>query len=223
MESDLRQPAIDLTMTLRELLCHDYTWLKYGELNAPYVNMGWLSISVFILRYRFFRLFFLMRFMRRLHVKGFKRSAAIIRRAIFRSYGADISQKAIIGPGIRLPHPQGIIIGGDAQIMSNVHIGQFCTIGGNLLKKDLLGREYPIIGDEARIMAGAVVVGPVTIGDRSIVGPNSVVIRDVKADTAVSGVPAVPLKVDGQKVASLKEMVNLLESRINNLERKLSQ
>ena len=212
-------------MSLRELLCHDYTWLKHGELKTPYtvINIGWLSISMFVLRYRFFRMLFFMRFMRYLYVKGFRLSAAVIRRVIFRSYGADISQRAIIGPGIRLPHPQGIIIGGDVQIGRNVHIGQFCTIGGNLLKKDLYGREYPIIGDEARIMAVAVVAGPVTIGCRSIVGPNSVVVRDVGEDTVVSGVPAVPLKVNGQKVASLKERVDFLESRINDLEKKLSQ
>jgi len=64
--------------------------------------------------------------------------------------------------------------------MSNV------TIGGN-------GRygTIPQIGDEVYIGTGAVIIGPVVIGDRARIGANAVVTHDVPADHLAVGVPAV--------------------------------
>ena len=79
----------------------------------------------------------------------------------------------------------GVVIHNNTVLGNNVHIDQNVTIGGN-------GTEYgvPVIGNNIYIGAGAKVLGPVNIGDGSVVGANSVVIQDVPQRTVVAGVPA---------------------------------
>jgi serine O-acetyltransferase len=49
------------------------------------------------------------------------------------------------------------------------------------------------------IGAGATLLGPIEIGDRSKVGANSVVIHDVPPNSTVVGNPGHPVRVDGKK------------------------
>ena len=48
----------------------------------------------------------------------------------------------------------------------------------------------PIIGNNVSIGSGAVVVGPITIGDNVIIGANSYVDKDVPSNVVVAGSPA---------------------------------
>jgi serine O-acetyltransferase len=47
--------------------------------------------------------------------------------------------------------------------------------------------------------AGAALLGPITIGSRSKIGANSVVIHDVPPNSTVVGNPGHPVRVDGKK------------------------
>jgi serine O-acetyltransferase len=221
---DLKNKApSDLQMPLRELLCHDHAWFNTkGRREAIYKDLGWSSILFSMMRYPNFRIVFLARIMRRLHVRGSRLLSRIVNRRIFSSFGSEISPEAEIGPGIQIPHPLGIVIGGNSRIGSYTHIAQFCTIGGNVRKEDASGRRFPVIGDYVRVMVGSVVAGPVTVGDRSIVAPNSVVVKDVDNDMVVSGNPAEPLKVKGGKIMTLKERITVLENHVSTLEKELS-
>lgn len=82
-----------------------------------------------------------------------------------------------------------IVIHKDAVIGNNVHIDQCVTIGGN-------GTEFgvPVVGSNIYIGSGAKILGPISIGNGSIVGANSVVIKDVPENTVVAGVPAKVIK-----------------------------
>jgi len=51
-----------------------------------------------------------------------------------------------------------------------------------------------VIGAEAWIGRGAIVLGGVTIGEGATVGANAVVTRDVPPGSTVAGVPAVALR-----------------------------
>lgn len=101
-------------------------------------------------------------------------------------HGCDIDPAARIGPGLQIPHPTGIVVGGD------VTIGARCTI----LQNVTLGRGRrenpgsPVIGDGVEIGCGACVLGPITIGTGAIIGANSVVVRDVPAGAIAVGAPA---------------------------------
>jgi serine O-acetyltransferase len=96
----------------------------------------------------------------------------------------DISPWADIGPGVYFYHGSGTVIGKGASIGRRALICQGVSVGG------------ATIGDDVKLWAGAKVIGPVTIGDRSEVGANAVLISSVPADSIVFGVPARPA---GQK------------------------
>jgi serine O-acetyltransferase len=88
---------------------------------------------------------------------------------------------AKIGRGLRLPHPQNILVSRFAQI------GEFCTlyqnvsIGLNGFKPD----EPPSIGDRVMLGTGSIVVGDVTIGSDVIIGVGAVIVRSVPAHSRV--------------------------------------
>lgn len=50
------------------------------------------------------------------------------------------------------------------------------------------------IGNNVSLSLGVKVIGKVAIGDNVMTGPNTVIVKDVPSDVAVSGVPAVIIK-----------------------------
>jgi serine O-acetyltransferase len=103
-------------------------------------------------------------------------------------FGADLAPSAEVGPGLALPHPVGVAfsgvrIGRRARVMGGARLG-----GGGY--DDVTRDGLPTIGDDCYIFDGAKVFGSVIIGDRVVVGTNSVVSRDVPADVIVVGNPA---------------------------------
>lgn len=97
-----------------------------------------------------------------------------------------------ISPGVRFGRNLtlgygglGIVIHGGARIGDDVMIGPNVLIGGNLGRGGV-----PKIGNGVRIGPGAVLVGPIIIGDGAIIAPNSVVNADVDAGAIVGGSPA---------------------------------
>ena len=93
-----------------------------------------------------------------------------------------------IGGGLLLPHANGITIHPDTQIGRNCTIFQNVTIGVG--RPDENGRVVPGIGAGVDISAGACIVGGITIGHRARIGLNTVVLKDVPANSFAVGVPA---------------------------------
>ena len=60
-------------------------------------------------------------------------------------------------------------------------------------------RGIPIIGDNVRICAGAVVLGDIIIGNNVTIGANAVVLKDVPDNCIAVGVPAVIKKLASDK------------------------
>jgi len=108
----------------------------------------------------------------------------------------DIHPGATIGEGLFIDHAIGVVIGETAEIGSEVTIYQGVTLGGTSLEH---GKRHPTIGDRVVIGAGAKILGPVTIGDDSRIGANSVVVRSVPPNSVVVGVP-------GQVIAKNQSM-----------------
>lgn len=103
----------------------------------------------------------------------------------------EISDSAIIGYGLLIPHAQCIVIGSSTIIGNNVTIQQGVTIGSNLQKRkgDIA---QPTIGDNVFIGAGAKILGPISIGHNSLIGANAVVLTDIPNDSIATGIPAKP-------------------------------
>ena len=92
--------------------------------------------------------------------------------------GADLASSAVVGAGLQLFHPFGVVIGPFVVIGDRARIMQGVTLGH--------GRGgSPTIGDDVFIGANAVIVGGITIGDRVSIGANSVVTFDVPSDSLV--------------------------------------
>jgi serine O-acetyltransferase len=116
--------------------------------------------------------------------------AQLIRGHNVRRNGVDISPGASIGPGLVMRHPTGVVIGRGASIGRNCTILQGVTLG------ERLGRDgassYPRVGSNVTIGAGATLLGPIQVGDRSQIGAGAVVIDDVAPGSTVVGIPARP-------------------------------
>jgi len=102
--------------------------------------------------------------------------------------GCEISPKATIGPGLRLPHPSNVIIGEEAIVGSGVTLYQGVTLGRR--PSSAGEREYPTIGDGVTIYANSSVLGGVTVGGGSIVGAHSLVMKSFPENSKLAGVPA---------------------------------
>ncbi len=102
----------------------------------------------------------------------------------------------LIKKGTYFPHPVGIVISSAATIGKNCIIYQNVTIGAKTFQQGdvRIVDNYPCIGDNVTIYAGAVICGPVKIGDNAVIGANSVVINDVPANSIAIGVPAKIIK-----------------------------
>lgn len=97
---------------------------------------------------------------------------------------SDIDPNAVIGEGIHLPHPNGIVVHASAVIGDDCMIMQQVTIG------QLSSSHAPVVGSQVYIGAGAKILGEVAIGDRARIGANAVVLCNVPADWTAVGVPA---------------------------------
>lgn len=99
--------------------------------------------------------------------------------------GAQISPRAIIGKGLRIYHPQGVVIGAGAVV------GDYCTLShGNMIGTFAGDEERPSIGHHFSAATGAKILGKITVGDHVRVSPNSVVITSLPDNVVATGVPA---------------------------------
>ena len=90
---------------------------------------------------------------------------------------SNIPGTTTIGRGLRLPHPQNIVIAGFADI------GEFCTIYQNVsIAWNGFEPTVPLrpkIGSQVLIGAGAIIIGDISIGSYVLVGAGAVVSESV--------------------------------------------
>ena len=101
--------------------------------------------------------------------------------------GMEIYYSAEIGPGLKVVHGLGTVIGARSKIGSNFTIYQGVTIGSKGGKQ---AKERPVIGDYVIVSTGAQVLGLITVGNKVIVGANSVLLKSVPSNCVVAGIPA---------------------------------
>ncbi len=103
----------------------------------------------------------------------------------------DIHPAATLGRRVFIDHGTGVVIGETAILGNDVIVYQQVTLGGVSTTK---GKRHPTLEDGVVIGAGAKILGNITIGTNSKVGANSVVVKDVPADSTAIGIPARVLK-----------------------------
>ncbi len=111
--------------------------------------------------------------------------------------GIEIHPGATIGKGIFIDHGSGVVIGETAEIGDGCTIYQGVTLGGTSLSH---GKRHPTLGRNVTIGVNSSVLGAIVLGDNAKVGGGSVVVKDVPANATVVGVPARVVAQDGKPI-----------------------
>lgn len=101
--------------------------------------------------------------------------------------GIEIHPGARIGRRFFIDHGMGIVIGETSEVGDDVMLYNGVNLGGRSLDRI---KRHPTLGNGVTVGTGAKILGPILIGDRSQVGANAVVVRDVPADSVAVGIPA---------------------------------
>lgn len=116
--------------------------------------------------------------------------------------GIEIHPGAVIAEGVFIDHGMGLVIGETAEVEAGVVLYHGVTLGGT--GKDT-GKRHPTVRKGAMIAAHAQILGPVVIGERAKVGAGAVVLNDIPADATAVGTPAKVVRLKGKRVHPEKE------------------
>lgn len=115
--------------------------------------------------------------------------------------GIEIHPGAQIGMGTLIDHGSGVVIGETSIIGDRVTIYQGATIGATGNEKEF--KRHPTLGNDIIVGSGAKILGPVNIGDNCKIGANSVVLKDMPANSTAVGIPA-KIKYNKYKIVEEK-------------------
>jgi serine O-acetyltransferase len=132
-----------------------------------------------------------------MHGRGARLPARAVSQVARLLTGIEIHPGARIGEGFFIDHGAGVVIGETAEVGRDVTVYQGVTLGGTGKHG---GKRHPTVGDRVILGTHAQVLGPLVIGDDAKIGAGSIVVRDVPARSTVVGNPGRPVIVDGQKV-----------------------
>ena len=101
--------------------------------------------------------------------------------------GVAIRHDAKIGPGLKILHP-----GFGVLVSRRTRCGKGLTLaGGNwIVMKERYGSGDIVIGDDVVLHANAIVMGPVRVDDRCVIGAGAVVLSDCPPGSTMVGAPA---------------------------------
>jgi carbonic anhydrase/acetyltransferase-like protein (isoleucine patch superfamily) len=134
-----------------------------------------------------------------------------IRKRAFELLGAEIGEGTQLSPGVRIindyPEKKLLAIGRNVAIAPGVIVvcnsgpGVYSELrkGNSYVMENLVKAERIVIGDDAWIGAGAILLPGVHIGRGAIIGAGAVVTSDVDDYTIVAGTPARPIKSIGDE------------------------
>ena len=149
--------------------------------------------------------------------------------------GVEIHPGAKIGKNFFIDHGMGVVIGETAEIGDNVTMYHGVTLGGTTSYNSKKGeKRHPSIGNNVVIGAGALVLGPIKVGDNAKIGANATVVKNVASNVTVVGVAAHKTKAKSNrffvpygisfnssdpfedKIIELNERIKFLEEKLKN-------
>jgi len=99
---------------------------------------------------------------------------------------------ATIGRALFIDHGTGVVIGETSEIGDNVRLYQGVTLGGFRFRKDDAGellrgyKRHPTIEDDVTIYANASILGPITVGQGTVIGANVILTESVEPGSHVT-------------------------------------
>lgn len=97
-----------------------------------------------------------------------------------RKTGIEIHPGCSIGRNLFIDHGSGVVIGETAEIGDDCTLYHGVTLGGTSSEKV---KRHPTLGDHVMVGAGAILLGPIKIGNCSRIGANEVVRHDVPEES----------------------------------------
>lgn len=143
------------------------------------------SVSDIILSYPGFKAVAIHRIGHFLLKQGVPYIPRMLNEIVHSDTGIDIHPGAEIGDSFFIDHGTGVVIGETTVIKDNVKIYQGVTLGALSFPKDACGmllrdiKRHPTIESNVTIYANASVLGPITVGEGSIIGSNAWVKEDI--------------------------------------------
>ena len=153
------------------------------------------NMEVFL--YPSFKAILKYRLAHKLYKKGHYFWARWISQRTARKTGIEIHPGATIGKGLFIDHGTGVVIGETAVLGDNVTLYQGVTLGGTGKEH---GKRHPTLEDNVMVSAGAKILGSFTIGENTKIGAGSVVLGPVPANCTVVGVPGRIVKKDNVRI-----------------------
>jgi serine O-acetyltransferase len=204
-----------------------------GDLRAPLERdpaaRGWVDV---VFSYPGFHALTFYRVNHRLWLWGWVHLARWLSHVARFLTGIEIHPGATIGQGVFIDHGMGVVIGETAEVGDGCTIYQGVTLGGTSLAHT---KRHPTLGKNVTVGASAVVIGAIVVGDNARVGSGSVVVRDVPDNATVVGIPAHVVALDGKPVRAVPDRpqvempdpnadaINHLQRRLDALEARLAQ
>jgi serine O-acetyltransferase len=128
--------------------------------------------------------------------------------------GIEIHPGAVIGRRFFIDHGMGVVIGETSVIGDDVVLYHQVTLGGTSIEKV---KRHPTLGNGVLVGMGAKILGPYTIGDRSMIGANAVVNMNVPPDCTVVGIPGRIVRRNGQRIHD-DSAVHIMDNVINRVD-----
>ena len=100
--------------------------------------------------------------------------------------GVEIHPGAVIGRRFFIDHGMGVVVGATAIVGDDVMLYHGVTLGG---RSSTTEKRHPTLGDDVTVGAGAVLLGAITIGSGTVIGAQSVVVRDAPPHSVITGIP----------------------------------
>ncbi|WP_413678738.1 serine O-acetyltransferase [Prochlorococcus sp. MIT 0916] len=114
--------------------------------------------------------------------------------------GVEIHPGAKIGKGVFIDHGMGVVIGETSEIGDRCLLYQGVTLGGTGKES---GKRHPTLQANVVVGAGAKVLGGICVGSNTRIGAGSVVVKNVKANSTVVGIPGRVVHQSGAKINPL--------------------
>jgi serine O-acetyltransferase len=111
----------------------------------------------------------------------------LMARRIRIGYGIKLDYTVKLGRRVRIWHHGGMVLGARS-IGDDVQIRQNTTFG--VAHRGADPRLKPTIGNRVDIGCGVSILGPVSVGDDSVIGAHAVVLTNIPPRTVAVGVPA---------------------------------
>ena len=197
-----------------------------ADLRAPLQRdpaaRGWLDV---VLSYPGFHALVAHRLIHPLHRAGIPILPRLLSNVARFITQIEIHPAAEIGRGVFIDHGSGVVIGETSEIGDGCTIYQGVTLGGTSLSH---GKRHPTLGRNVTVGVNSSVLGAIVLGDNAKVGGGSVVVKDVPANATVVGVPARVVMQDGKPIRAVSErpqvdMPDPTADAISRLQRAIAQ